>query len=49
MGQLIYYRKTPQGGDSFIELTISNRPVGIYFVKMTYTDKVITERLLKSD
>lgn len=48
-GQLIYQRRTTQGGDSYIEINLSNRPAGIYFVKLTYADKVITERLLKSD
>ncbi len=47
-GQLIYSKKTPSGTDSYFEINLSNRPAGVYYIKMTYTDKVVTERLLKS-
>jgi Secretion system C-terminal sorting domain len=45
-GQLVY-RKKASGADSYIEIDLSSKPAGMYFVKLSYKDKVVTEKLLK--
>ncbi len=46
IGQLVY-RKSSSGGDVYLEIDLSSRASGIYFVKLSYKDKVVTEKLLK--
>jgi hypothetical protein len=46
MGQLMY-RKSSSGGDHYLEIDLSSKPAGMYFVKLSYKDKVVTEKLLK--
>jgi hypothetical protein len=45
-GQLVY-RKNASGADSYLEIDLSSKPAGMYFVKLSYKDKVVTEKLLK--
>ncbi|HSF44369.1 MAG TPA: choice-of-anchor J domain-containing protein, partial [Chitinophagaceae bacterium] len=45
-GQRVYV-KTASETDVFIEIDLSSKPAGIYFVKLSYKDKVVTHKLLK--
>ncbi|HLO82449.1 MAG TPA: choice-of-anchor J domain-containing protein [Chitinophagaceae bacterium] len=46
IGQLMYH-KSSSGGDHYLEIDLSSKPAGMYFVKLSYKDKVVTEKLLK--
>jgi hypothetical protein len=47
-GQLVMMKKFPSGADSFIQADLGSKPAGLYYLKLTYTDKVETEKLLKA-
>jgi hypothetical protein len=45
-GQRVY-AKTASEADIYLEIDLSSKPAGIYFVKVSYKDKVVTQKLLK--
>ena len=47
MGQLIYQRNFPSNADKYIWVDMNVHPAGTYQIKMTYEDKIITERIIK--
>jgi Secretion system C-terminal sorting domain len=49
-GQLVFRRNWSLGtADSYIEVILNNQPGGIYIVKMIYSDKVVSERVMKAN
>ena len=45
-GQRVYAKPASEA-DIYMEIDLSSKPAGIYFVKVSYKDKVVTQKLLK--
>jgi len=46
-GQQVYKASYPFGADALIQADLGNIPGGLYYLRLTYTDKVVTQKLLK--
>ena len=50
MGQKVYSNMiSPGSGASSIEVNLGSLPAGVYMVRLLYTDKIITERVIKQN
>lgn len=50
LGQLVYSKKIAAGtASSNLEINLGNLPAGIYTLRLQYTDKMLTERVIKQN
>ena len=49
-GQLVYRKSWALGSaDSYLEIYLNNMPSGLYIVKLQYSDRVVTEKVIKGN
>ena len=49
-GQLVYQKSWSLGSaDSYLEINLNNLPAGLYIIKLTYSDRVVTEKVIKGN
>jgi rRNA pseudouridine-1189 N-methylase Emg1 (Nep1/Mra1 family) len=46
-GQRLWYQSFNGNADSYIPINIGHFAAGAYFIKMEYTNKTVTERIIK--
>jgi len=49
-GQLVYRKSWALGSaDSYIEINLNSLPAGLYIIKLQYSDRVVTEKVIKGN